>query len=175
MDSREFPRSLIGRFLVENNPSGCNRALNVARKVFERRWLRVRFGRARGSFDASASASASANASVRAYDRLRKSTSVDELTARAGARFTATRRLPKSPPVQSYTRLRPDLSISKDFGSLQKRVCSPCSRHCSKLPRARYDSRSSLEIKVRTSYPGLPFRPSRTSTIVREDGSRPIR
>lgn len=41
VDPGEFPRSLIGRFLGENNPSGCNQLLNVARKVFERSWLGV--------------------------------------------------------------------------------------------------------------------------------------
>lgn len=41
LDPGEFTRSLIGPFLVENNPSGCNQLLNVARKVFERCWLGV--------------------------------------------------------------------------------------------------------------------------------------
>ncbi|KAK1136438.1 hypothetical protein K0M31_000990 [Melipona bicolor] len=41
VDPGEFLRSLIGRSLVENNPSGCNQLLNVARKVFERSWLGV--------------------------------------------------------------------------------------------------------------------------------------
>lgn len=62
VDPGEFPRSLIGRFLVENNPSGCNQLLNVARKVFERSWARrVGFGGRGTWFLPSASANASAS------------------------------------------------------------------------------------------------------------------
>ena len=44
MDPRGFRWSLIGRFLAENSPTGCDRAQNSARKLFERRWRRACFG-----------------------------------------------------------------------------------------------------------------------------------